>query len=307
MQTIQFRAMGCRMMAALASDSPKAADILADVPHWFADWESVLSRFRDDSELSRLNHGIGQPVTVSQVLWDVLKASLQAARHSHGLVAPTLLGALETAGYTQSFELLGADGSQMAVEEPTHTDWQAIELNSRTHSVMLPAGMRLDFGGIAKGWAADQALKHLTLYGPALVDAGGDIAAGEPPPDQPGWPVGITDPFHKADSLGLLKLTHVGVATSGRDYRKWLKYGQWQHHIIDPRTQRPSETDVLSATIVAPTAREAEMAAKTVLILGSAEGLDWLEEQTEFGGLIVRDDESLIYSQRLNDYLWRTT
>jgi thiamine biosynthesis lipoprotein len=100
-------------------------------------------------------------------------------------------------------------------------------------------------------------------------------------------------------------LSYGGIATSGRDYRRWYKNGVWQHHIIDPRTNRPAQTDVLSATVVASFASLAEMAAKTVLIMGSLDGLRWLEKHPGFAGLVVLDDGTTLHSRRWINHIWR--
>jgi thiamine biosynthesis lipoprotein len=170
-----------------------------------------------------------------------------------------------------------------------------IVLDPGDGSIRLPAGMRLDLGGVAKGWAAHTALQRLERSGSALVDAGGDVAVGTAPDESyGGWPVGIADPFHAGQDLEMFTLQECGIATSGQDYRRWLKGGVWQHHLIDPRTGRPAVTDVLTATVVAPTVIQAEMAAKTSLILGSYLGLDWLEHQPGFSGLLVLQNENII-------------
>src|SRR2546423_11884134 len=106
MQQCAFHAMSCQMLALVDTDTPTAAQALAQVPDWFAQWERQLSRFRDDSELMRLNRSTGRPVHVSRVLWEVIEAALAAARQSDGLVTPTLLDALEVAGYDRSFETI---------------------------------------------------------------------------------------------------------------------------------------------------------------------------------------------------------
>jgi thiamine biosynthesis lipoprotein len=305
MQTLEFQAMGCRMMAASGSDESNAIERLTEVPQLFAEWEQTLSRFRVDSELVRLNQQAGHLVPVSLTLWLVIQEALTAARLSGGRVVPHLLPVLEAAGYDRSFEQLQPVPAMVNTSATVDADaWQAIALYSRTRAVRLPTGMRLDLGGIAKGWAADQALQWLGRMGPALVDAGGDIAVGEPPIDGPGWPVAIGDPRQPGQQLGLMKLARVGVATSGRDYRKWQRAGRTYHHILDPHTGLPAETDVLSATVVAPTARWAEMAAKTVLILGSEFGLEWLETQSELAGFLVLDDGSQLLSRGMTKYFW---
>jgi thiamine biosynthesis lipoprotein len=95
-----------------------------------------------------------------------------------------------------------------------------------------------------------------------------------------------------------------GVATSGKDYRRWQLDSVWQHHIIDPRTGLPAQTDVLTATVIAPSAVEAEVAAKVALISGSRAGLEWLEADPTLAGMLVLEDGQRIYSQRIHEYLW---
>jgi thiamine biosynthesis lipoprotein len=255
-------------------------------------------------------------VQVSYVLWEVVLLARRAARWSDGLVTPLLLNELEAAGYDRTFEAIDRHHVAMPLASrqesvaqsagpATHGDPRAIEIDDRTHSIRVLAGVRLDLGGIAKGWAADQAAMRLAIHGPSLVDAGGDIAISGLQADGQRWPVGVADPQAPHRNLELLMVGSGGVATSGRDYRRWKRDGTWQHHILDPRTGRPAQSDVLSATVIAPTAYEADVAAKTALILGSRDGLDWIETHSALAGLLVTDEGQVIRSQRLNDYLWR--
>lgn len=306
MEQLTFKAMGSEMLAALSSRDERGTQVIRQVPRWFAAWEQVLSRFRPDSELSKLNRRAGRPLRVSRTLWRVIKAAQKSAQESDGLVVPTTLAALESAGYDQDFKALVAHGMATLAAVPTAVaSTSAIVTDERRRSVRLMAGARLDLGGVAKGWAADAALRRLSVHAPALIDAGGDIAAGDPPADLPGWPVGIADPFHRSQQLTLLRVANRGVATSGRDYRRWQSGGVWQHHIIDPRTGKPAETDVLSATVIAPSTREAEAAAKTVLILGSVQGIEWLEARPSLAGLVVREAGDVVPSSRLEQFVWR--
>lgn len=299
-----FAAMGCQVLAAL--DGSRGAP-LAAVPGWFADWEHHLSRFRRESELSRLNAGGGEPTPVSSTLWLALQTALWAARASDGLVVPTLLPALEAAGYDRPFAALTALSDRPAAPPPPAraATWRDIRLDARARMVRLPAGMRLDLGGVAKDWAADRAARRLGEVGPALVDAGGDIAASAPPRGAPGWAVGVADPLAPGRDLALLCLPRGGVATSGSDYRRWQRAGRWQHHLIDPRTGLPAETDVLSATVVAPTVREAEVAAKVAILLGRRAGIAWIEARPPLAGLVVGPGGSVVASKRWPQYLWR--
>jgi thiamine biosynthesis lipoprotein len=314
-----FHAMGCEMLALLESDAPGARTALDQVPAWFASWERQLSRFRDDSELARLNRSAGRPVRVSKVLWDVVEAALDGAAQSGGLVTPTLLGALEAAGYDRSWDMLqtneaGATGfprgvaaaeaaETKALRRPASDDLGAIQRDPATRTIRLLGGVRLDLGGVAKGWAADRAARLLGMCGPALVDAGGDIAVSGPLASGAGWPVGVADPFAPEANVEVLVLAAGGVATSGRDYRRWQRDGAWHHHIIDPRSGRPATTDVLSATVVGPSARAAEVAAKAALILGSREGLAWIEARPELAGLLVLESGRIARSRRLSALL----
>ena len=308
-RTLNFRAMGCEMLAALDSDSLQAERRLASVLEWFENWEQTLSRFRPDSELNELNRHSGQFWPVSQTLWRVFQAARQAEKRSQGLVTPSVLEALLQAGYERSFSELAQvpvvvrTGSRQAVNPATSTG--PILCNETTHSICLPAGLGLDFGGVAKGWAAGQAVQKLRPYGPALVDAGGDIAVSGRQLDGSPWAIGVADPHQPENDLGTLLLVGGGVATSGIDYRRWLQDGVWKHHIIDPRTGEPAETDLLSVTVVGSTVMEAETAAKVVLILGSREGLAWLKNQPGLEGLLILQDRQQIKTKKLSTYLWR--
>jgi thiamine biosynthesis lipoprotein len=215
-----------------------------------------------------------------------------------------LLDAVQAAGYDRSFDLLDRS-SERAARSTEIIDWHAIELDETNRTVRLPRGMRLDFGGVAKGWAADQATRRLGDIAPALVDAGGDIALSGARMNEEAWSIAVADPFKPDSDLELLLMVYRGgVATSGRDYRKWQRDGKWQHHIIDPRTGASAKTDVLSATVIAPTTQDAEVAAKAALILGSRAGLEWLEARENLAGLMVLDDSQVIHSSRLHNYFW---
>lgn len=303
LQKLEFHAMGCEMLVVL--DHPTRVKELERVPEWFEHWESLFSRFRLDSELSRVNGSNGAPIQISQEFAEVFELARVAEQQSDGLVTPVLLDALLEAGYDRSFELL-ALASDDFTPRP-HTDQPGlpqIEWDAATRTISLPPGLHLDFGGIVKGWAANETVKRLRKYGPVLMDAAGDIAVSGKRLDGEAWPVGVADPFHPSANLELLKLENCGVATSGKDRRRWQQNGNWHHHIIDPRTHRPAETEVLTATVIAPTSIQAEWAAKTSLLLGGQAGLEWLNANPELAGLLIREDGQCLYSRTFEKYLW---
>lgn len=309
MAQIEFRAMHCQMLAVVDApngDSANPEALLAQVPQWFEAWEQSFSRFRPTSELSLLNAQSGNWVTVSDELFALIEAARWAVAFSEGLVSPLILTALEQAGYDRSFEQL-AERPVPAVTQGKGqsilTQWRELKVDGARKRIFLPAGARLDFGGIAKGWAAEQAAQRLSRLGPALVDAGGDVAmVGQ---RQEPWPIAVASPFSAEEDLDLLLLERGSVATSGRDYRRWQQNGVWQHHILDPRSGQPAQTDVLSATVVAPKMVQAECGAKVALILGSKAGMQWIEQQPDLAALLVLENGEVLHSQRMAGYLWQ--
>ncbi len=295
-----FRAMGSGITMLVESASPPD---LAAAEQWFHDCERSLSRFNPASELSQLN--TQGALSASPILWAALDHALAAARWSAGLVTPTVLSALEAHGYSASFDQLRPSAGA-PVARPASA-WQAITCEPSTRHIQLPPGVRIDLGGTAKGWAADQAAALLAPGGSVLVDAGGDIALAGAAPAAGGWPIGVPHPLDEERQLALLWLASGGVATSGRDFRRWQQADRWQHHLIDPATGAPSASDVLSATVVGPNAAAADVAAKIVLLLGRAAGLDWLDARPDFAGLVVLDDGRAAMSQRFADYCWPNT
>jgi FAD:protein FMN transferase len=302
----EFKAMGCHMLAALDLPLESPHTQLEQVPGWFETWEQSLSRFRETSELNLLNSSAGMPLPVSETLWEVLQTALESERLSFGLVTPAVLDALVMAGYDHSFDQLTRVPSYLMTDHFAPVGLLSdVLLDESARTVCLPPGLRLDFGGIAKGWAADQTTRELAASGPALVNAGGDIAVSGSQSNGEAWPIGITDPFNPEANLEILMVEQGGVATSGKEYRRWQQDGIWQHHIIDPRTGMPAQTDVLTATVIAPSAVEAEVAAKVALISGSRVGLEWLDSNSSLAGMLVLEDGHRIYSQRIPQYLWR--
>ena len=219
----------------------------ADVEEEFERLEGLLSRFRPDSELSRLNRD-GR-IEASVDLHRVVRLALAAREGTCGLFDPTVHDALIAAGYDTSFELLDRDRPRTATAVPCGG---RVEI-CRPGEIRLEPGVRLDLGGIGKGYAVDCAVALLGQHGPALVNAGGDLAC------RGGcWPVGVETP----DGVLTLALERGALATSGSDRRAWTG----GHHLIDPRTGLPAESAYLRVTVAAATAAEAEVLAKAIYL-----------------------------------------
>ncbi len=260
---LQFKAMGSHMQVWLSAPSPDGAQILNQVPQWFEEWEAALSRFRLTSDLCRLNAHTGEWTAVSPLLFDLVCDARYAAQQSNGIFNPLILGALEAAGYDHSFDQPTTDQAHEPVSAVARGE--AIQLDFERKAVRLPEGARIDLGGIAKGWAAQEAADRLADYGACLVDAGGDLVAHGSPDESGGWIVTVPN-LDESDDLYRLLLTDQAIATSGSDYRQWPRNGHIMHHLIDPRTGQPSASAILRSTVIADDAETAVVWAKVSLL-----------------------------------------
>jgi len=296
-----FRAMNCQMSAHLISDAPQARQALHAVEKLMHQIEQEISRFLPHSDLSRLNAAAGHPYQAGKMLWDLVVEALAWAANTDGLFDPTVGRAMLAAGYDRSFELLtqapAKEKSLSASSGAAKTSWHDIHLDPDSHTITLPPDVQLDLGGIAKGWAADRALEILQPLGPALVDAGGDLAIGAPPPTDTGWPIAVADPLRPEHDVALLKLAHVGLATSGTDHRRWRHLGQEQHHLIDPSRQKPAHTDILTSTVIAPSAVAADALALSLAIRGMHDTDIWLQKYHHIPTLLILTDGSIYQNQ----------
>jgi thiamine biosynthesis lipoprotein len=236
----EFRAMGTAIFVLLPEG--QVVQGLEIVRSLFADWEQTLSRFLAESELSRLNWQAGKPVAVSDLLYNVLVTALNAAQATGGVYDPAMLEQLEQLGYDRTFDELPEVRFGFTFPGEPGGGWRGIRVDPGRRRVTLPAGIKLDFGGIAKGMAVDAALEELRLNGieTALVNAGGDLAVLGLPPDSHSWPIAVPG----RDQYWTLPLHHGAIATSGIARRHWWQGNTLQHHLLDPRTGLPARSDL---------------------------------------------------------------
>ncbi|MBV9607152.1 MAG: FAD:protein FMN transferase [Solirubrobacterales bacterium] len=255
-------------------------------------WHGQFSRFEPGSELTRLNEDTGETVTVSPLMRRVVEAGLQAARATGGLVDPTLLTEIEQAGYQSHYEgpgvplriALAMAPPRRAGRPSPEANWRLVRTDRRASSVIRPAGVRIDPGGIAKGVFADELSALLADHGAFVIDCGGDLRLGGRA--APVREVHVASPFEDA-TLHTFALRSGGVATSGIGKRSWIDAdGHVSHHLLDPGTGKPAFTGVVQVTALAPTATEAEILSKTALLRGPAHA----HEVLVHGGLFVLDD-----------------
>lgn len=234
------------------------------------------SRFRSDSEISRLNGAGGGVFLLSDGLAEAIGVSLAAAGFTRGMVDPTVGAALVALGYDRDFAAVDPDGPTLSPGPPPAPGWASVRLAGRL--LTLPAGVHLDLGATAKGLGSDRsaraAFSAAGRVGGVLVSLGGDIAtAGESP--KGGWPVLVADDHRSSDpSVGqMVRLRRGGVATSSVTCRVWRRGGVALHHIVDPSTGRPATGPWRTASVAAPSCAEANAASTAALVAGaSAEG-----------------------------------
>jgi thiamine biosynthesis lipoprotein ApbE len=245
--------------------------------------DQACSRFRADSELSRVNARAGRRVRVSPLLIEALELALDAARLTEGDVDPTVGRALELAGYDRDWSLLASacgEPEQGAITVRRRGGWQTVQLDAASREVHIPSGVRLDLGATAKAWAADRAANAAfadTACG-VLVSLGGDVATAGPAPLD-GWAIRVTDD-HRSDPTAAgqtIAIRSGGLATSSTAVRRWSHGGHTMHHVIDPATERPACTPWRTVSVAAADCAQANIAATAALVRAAAAPA-WLGE-----------------------------
>jgi FAD:protein FMN transferase len=306
------RIMGCDIGMHVAVESEREEQARSAIDAclaWLHEVDAALTRFDAASELSQLNAASGAWHPVSEMLFAVTEQSIAAARASGGLFDPTTLPMLEALGYDRDFASFAhgevpSGGDAGAPASPTGA-WRRIALNRARRRIRLPHGVRLDFGGIAKGWAADIALKQFFggIAG-VVLNIGGDMRVWGEARNGELWPIGVSDPRDAARHSAVFTMGSGGLATSGATNRWWRRNGERQHHLIDPRTGRSvrlwvdaeddaeAATLIATATAVAPTAAQAEVAAKVALLRGYPAALRAVEAAWSAGSTMLENEAS---------------
>ncbi len=247
-----------------------------------AAWASRLTRFEPGSELVRANAAPGDRARIGPTLTAVLDWARAAEGLTDGLVDVAMLEA----------RLAAETGAPVRPPQAASRRW-SIERGPRASVLRRGPGVRIDLDGVAKGWLADRALA-LTPGRSALVDADGDIALRLAGPDD-AWGLGVADPRDAEEFLAVLQFRagrapgSFGVATSGTSVHRWAHARGETHHLIDPRTWQPATSDIVQATVVAGSAREAEALAKAAVIVGTARAFALLDRPGVLGALILTE------------------
>ncbi len=290
--------MGTHVRLLISDPGPgiaPAAEATEQARRLIAEFDATLSRFKPESELCALNEDPRERVPTSGLLRDAVKAGLEAAERSGGLVDPTLVEEIEAAGYVASRAgVAGAPlGAALAAAPPRRPAmprpdgrWRQFEVDDAAGTISRPPGVRFDTGGAGKGLAADTIAARLRGHSRFLIDCGGDIRIGGPDALTRPYEVFVEHPL-SGERAYVLRLGSGAVATSGLGVRIWRNAdGRYSHHLLDPSTGQPAWTGLVSATALGASAGEAETLAKAALLCGPEGGRAIL---TARGGLLVHD------------------
>ncbi len=254
----------------------------------------AASRFREDSELSRVNATPECQVTVSPMLAQAIAVALRGADLSDGAVDPTVGTAIRLAGYDSDFASVLEEGGPLRVRAERIPGWRAIRFNAATRQLWMPRGVEIDLGATAKALASDLAAAAASKViegGGVLVSLGGDIAvAGEPPAG--GWSVQAGEdsaaPIEEGEET--VGIDSGGIATSSTTVRRWTRGGVVLHHIIDPETGQPVIGPWRTATVAAGTCVDANIASTAAIVMGEG-AVAWLETRRLAARLVDRQGQ----------------
>lgn len=277
------------MLSRSADGIQSAADAVRDL---LAAVDAACSRFREDSELSRLNRSAGGWVGVSPLLMLALETAIRVCRITEGAVDPSVGNAMRIIGYDRDFADLRTNGVVRLRMQPA-AGCAAIEVDSATKRARIQRDTQIDLGATAKALAADLAAK--VAFGAArsgvLVSLGGDIALAGPPPDD-GWPILVSED-HAAplDGAGeVIGLRAGAIATSSTTVRRWQQGGQSRHHIVDPKTGAPASGRWRTASVVASSCVDANAAATASIVMGES-AVPWLRRHHLSARLVASDGD----------------
>ena len=275
MEYDEYKAMNTTIQVAAEGNRDDLELGFQQARHFIAECEARFSRFREDSELCQLNRSAGTWFRASTDLIELIKEALELYQITDGLFDPSILEVLQRAGYDRSFDDMPEVGqpSVSVFAQPALSRFGQASLDPIHGTVFLPAGVQVDFGGIAKGWIAEKAADLLGEYTPVCaVSIGGDMVFHGTPAGEGSWQVSLEDPLDEQSVLAVLKVGSGALATSTVTRRRWMQGSQLRHHIIDPRTGAPADVEWVSVSVGAPKATIAEAFAKAILIGGSLVG-----------------------------------
>lgn len=290
--SVTFRAFDT--VCAVSADVDAAA--LREVEALCARYELLLSRFNPESRLFALNAAAGEWVDVGDELASVLRAALGYCERTDGLFDITMGSVCRLWDFKR-----GVVPDDAAIAEAlAHVDWRSVQVEGTQARITDPRAM-VDLGGMAKGYIADRVIDLLKCHGATsgVINLGGNVACLGSKPDGSAWNVGLRAPVPSGGSLQAASFTRVSirgesVVTSGVYERAFIRNGRVLHHILDPRTGKPAETDVLSATVIADKSLDADGYTTALIIMGAEQALTFAEQTPGIEAILLTTNAHLL-------------
>ncbi|NMB70420.1 FAD:protein FMN transferase [candidate division WWE3 bacterium] len=309
-RVLKNKIMATDVYICLASEKIPEDEMQADadkIIDQMKDFEQKYSRFIPNNYLSNLNES--EIFEASEDLLELIEAGESYYKKTQGLFDPTIHNYLVNEGYNVSKNQGFYDKSIKPIEEIKKFNFSDININYQTKIIRKPKGLKIDFGGIGKGYIVDKTTKWVSQkYMDFCIDAGGDMFLGgtDRINKYPYWAIEIENPLEeKPDTLlPTLLVKDLAIATSGIGKRVWQKDGETKTHIIDPKTHKSVQNDLLSVTVIGNNTVYADIYAKTLLLLGGKDGLKYCNIGKIPAVFLTKFGEVLI-SKEMKKYVWQ--
>jgi FAD:protein FMN transferase len=275
----------------------------------FREFEHNFSRFKTGNELDRLNNS--EKVVVGKEMLDILLLCKKFYKQTQGLFDPTIYNSLVAEGYSQSFEKLAKNGIAENKEEIIYSkpNYSLVRIDEKNSTVSKPKTLKLDFGGIGKGFIVDKVSEFLkNRYADFCVNAGGDIfvSGTDKAKKYPYWAIDLENPFvfeKQKTEMPLFLLSNQAIATSGVNRRKWQQDDKVKNHIINPSTSQSIENELFTVTVVADTTVSADVLAKVILIKDLEAGLKHCQT-IHCPAVLIAKNGKIYFTEDAKKYVW---
>lgn len=305
----QFKAFDSEISLGIIIDSDNLKNISKKIELHAKKFEQKFSRFVSTSELNQINHKKTEDIKVSKEMLELLTKAQKAFQQTEGIFDPTILILLNEIGYNQTFDSLQEKSLSIAKIKQnfrTRVLLNNLKINKNKQTISVPLDFKIDLGGIAKGYWVDQVKQILDQYSHNYwLSAGGDVYLKGKQENGDFWKIGVQNPLDlNRDILNLnLPAKGIGIATSGIMKRQGKNDKYSWNHIIDPRKGTPVKNSILSVTVLANSTLEADVMAKTILILGIKKGITKINNLKNYECIIIDNKSKIHISKGIKIFL----
>jgi thiamine biosynthesis lipoprotein len=295
--------MGNRFeFSAVCDDEPVAELAISKAIAEVGRIEGLLSTFKEDSQVNEINRFAGiRPVTVDEEVIALILRSLKISKITQGAFDITY-GSIDKSLWNFDVHMTSLPDKGIALEAVELINYENVILNLQKSTVMLKnEGMRIGFGGIGKGYAADKAKEVMIELGikSGIVNAAGDLITWGTQPDGQPWTIGIADPNQRLSTFSALSISNMAIATSGNYEKYAIIDGKRYSHTIDPKTGFPV-SGIKSVSVICASAELADALATPILVMGVEVGLDLINQLNNVACVLIDDDDQVHASKNIN-------